>query len=99
MSLGSSSVTTIRQAEGLMGHCETFGSGRDGQRSQGTGRVGDLSGFGRDAIERVGPELDCLVVGQSRRVDHPGRGEVLGECLKGDAGWQSWGASEHLDES
>jgi hypothetical protein len=59
---------------------------------------GDLSRFGRDAADRVGSELDRLVLGESRGVEHPGRGEVLGECLKRDASRQPWGASEHLDE-
>jgi hypothetical protein len=60
---------------------------------------GDPSRLGRHAANRVGPELDRLVAGQSRRVDHSGRGEVLGECLERDASRQPWSASEHLDES
>ena len=60
---------------------------------------GDLRGFGRDAADRVGSELDRLVVGESGRVEHTGRGEVLGECLERDASGQPGGASEHLDES
>jgi hypothetical protein len=60
---------------------------------------GDLSRLGRDAADRIGPELDRLVIGESCRVEHAGCGEVLGECFKRDASRQPWGASEHLDES
>jgi hypothetical protein len=60
---------------------------------------GDLSRFGRDAADRVGADLDRLVVGESRGIEHPGRGEVLRERLKRDAGREPGGASEHLDES
>jgi hypothetical protein len=60
---------------------------------------GDLSRFGRDAADRVGPELDRLIVGQGRGVEHASRREVLGECLERDASRQPWSASEHLDES
>jgi hypothetical protein len=60
---------------------------------------GDLSRFSRNAADRVGPELDRLVIGESSRIEHAGRREVLSECLERDAGRQPWGAPEHLDES
>jgi hypothetical protein len=36
---------------------------------------GDLSRFGRDAADRVGSELDRLVVGKRCGVEQPGGGE------------------------
>jgi hypothetical protein len=46
-----------------------------------------------------GTELDRLIVGESRGVEHPGYGKVLGERPERDAGREPGGASEHLDES
>ena len=59
----------------------------------------DLSRVGGEVTHGVGSELDGLVVGESRGVEHPGRGQVLGECLERDASRQPWRASEHLDQS
>jgi hypothetical protein len=60
---------------------------------------GDLSTLGRDAAHSIGPKPDRLVVGESRRVQDTGSGEVLGERLEQDARRQSRCSTEHLDQS